>query len=783
MARASRCARPELLVKTDPLLHNGSEKHGSHVQPTRPYRLILMALLLALGIGALFARAIWTLQDEQWAATRRINTSLAQTLDHSISRTMDAYDLSLQGVLAGLSDPDIMALPARQRHHALFDQSLRLRGAAGVLVLDAQGDVVFDSESVEPRGANLADRGYFQSLKQGAHTGLFVDVPRLSRLTGKYLLPMARAYYHADGRFAGVVVGGLRLEYFNDLFATLDLGAQSGITLLRVDGTVVTRFPYQDAEVGKTIAGSENLRRVQAERSGSFFGTAVIDGVERLYTFRHLGQYPLILSVAQSRASVTLGWQRNAMVLGGFAALLMLASVVLAGLFLHELRKRQRVAQQLARAEHDVRTILDNLPSLVSYWDTSLRNRFANKAASAVFGLTPEGMQGKEAAELLGATDFALVEPYVRQALEGQVQVFERTIVNASTGQVRHNHIVYTPDRPSPDSPVQGIFSQVTDITERKHMEDALFEEKERMRLTLQSIGGAVLCTDAAGRVTYINPVAQRMTGWQAFDAADQNVDDVAPLYRTSGPKVDPSPVRQALQTGVPCGPLRGVVLHRKDGHRYVVEESANPITDRHGQLSGAVMVLHDVTETMALAERMAHLAQYDALTNLPNRVLLLDRARHALALARRDGKSLAVMYLDLDGFKQVNDTLGHDVGDQLLVQFARRLQAAMRQSDTVCRQGGDEFVVLLPGLDGPTQSVVVARKVLSVCQEPFELQGQAVRVGLSAGMALFPQHGGSFEELARHADNAMYAAKRAGRMQVRCYAGPDQEPELLAPL
>ena len=185
----------------------------------------------------------------------------------------------------------------------------------------------------------------------------------------------------------------------------------------------------------------------------------------------------------------------------------------------------------------------------------------------------------------------------------------------------------------------------------------------------------------------------------------------------------------------------------------------------------------------MAIAERMAHLAQYDALTDLPNRVLLQDRARHALAQARRDGKTLAVMYLDLDGFKQINDTLGHDVGDELLVQFAHRLAAAMRESDTVCRQGGDEFVVLLPGLASEHQACVVGHKVLAVCSEPFELRGQALRMGLSAGMALFPQHGSSYDELARNADAAMYAAKRAGRMQVRRYAGPGVEPEIVAPL
>jgi diguanylate cyclase (GGDEF)-like protein/PAS domain S-box-containing protein len=754
---------------------------GSAVPPHRLYRLVALALLLTLGIGALFARAVWTLQEEEWAATRRIHASLAQTLEHSLARGIDAYELSLQGVVQGLADPVVMGLPAAVRHRALFDESLRMSGGAGILVLDVHGDVVLDSGQLEPRHANLADRDYFQHFAQGRHTGLYIGPPVLSRLTGKYLLPLAHARYQADGRFAGVVVGGLRLEYFNALFSGVDLGAQSGITLFLADGTVVTRFPYQDAEVGKSIAGSDNLRRIQAERSGSFFSTAVLDGVERFYTFRHIGGYPLILSVAQSKASVTQAWQRGAWVLGGFAALLMLATLVLAALFVRELQRRQRVAQRLQQAEHDVRTILDNLPSLVSYWDASLRNRFANKAASAAFGLTPEGMQGKEASELLGASDYALVEPYVQHALAGEPQVFERTMHNHVTDQVRHNHIVYAPDRPDPQGPVQGIFAQVTDITDRKRMEDALFEEKERMRLTLQSIGDAVVCTDAQGRITYINPVAQRMTGWQAFDAADQHVDDVVPLYRTNGERVEPSPVCQTLQTSAPCGPTRGVVLHRRDGHRYVVEETANPITDRHGQLSGTVMVLHDVTETMALAERMAHLAQYDALTDLPNRVLLQDRARQALALARRDGKTLAVMYIDLDGFKQVNDTLGHDMGDQLLVQFARRLQAAVRQSDTVCRQGGDEFVVLLPGLEGPEQAVVVARKVLAVCQAPFDLQGHEVRVGLSAGMALFPQHGNSFEELARHADMAMYAAKRSGRLQVRCFAGAGQDPALLA--
>ena len=327
---------------------------------------------------------------------------------------------------------------------------------------------------------------------------------------------------------------------------------------------------------------------------------------------------------------------------------------------------------------------------------------------------------------------------------------------------------------------MRGIFVQVTDITERKRMEEALFEEKERMRLTLKSIGDAVVCTDAQGLVTYLNPVAQRLTGWQGFDAAGRNVDEVMRLVTPDGQAPQTSPLRQALAQKKAVEPTRGVLLHRTSGQRFDVEETASPITDRHGHITGAVAVLRDVTESVAMAERMAHLAQYDALTDLPNRVLLQDRARQALAHARRDGKSVAVMYIDLDGFKQINDTLGHDMGDKLLVQLAKRLTGAVRVSDTVCRQGGDEFVVMLPSIDTAEQACHVANKIMAACSPAYVINDQVLSVGLSGGIALFPQHGENFDELSRHADAAMYAAKTAGRRQFRLYAGADAQPVLV---
>ncbi|KQO13566.1 diguanylate cyclase [Acidovorax sp. Leaf76] len=741
------------------------------------HRLIWLALLLSLGIGALFARTIWTIRTDEWNYASQTNSNLVHTLEQGLSWSLDSIDKSLEGVAREVARSDVWALPPDLRNRVIFDNSLRARGAGDVFVLDASGAIVLDSGASTLRRANLADRDYFVAFAKDGHQGLFIGKPVPSRVTGLNVLPMARAYRHPDGSFAGVVVGAVRLSYFNELFGSLDLGANSGVNLFRQDGVVISRFPYGESDVGKTIAGSPNMERFQREGNGVFVGTAALDGVERLYAFRQVGSYPLIINVAQAADTVLAKWYRSAAVLGGFALLLMVACVALAAMFVRELTLRQRVSAQLHEAEHHLRTILDNLPSAISYWDRDLNNLFANQVYFQWFGVMPGQLRGQHISQLLGPDVYAQNLPFMQHALAGQPQLFERALVD-TRGQVLHALVSYLPDEV--DGHVRGFFVQATDITERKRMEEELFAEKERVRLSLQSIGDAVVCADAQGAVTYLNPVAERLTGWQAFDAAGRRIDEVVVLRSPHNDAVLASSLLAAIQSGEGVDSVRGVIVHRTSGQRFQVEKTSSPITDRHGQVTGAVAVLRDVTDAVVMAERMAHLAQYDALTDLPNRVLLQDRAQMAITQARRDGKCLAVMYLDLDGFKAVNDSLGHDVGDLLLVQFAQRLKAAVRASDTVCRQGGDEFVVLLPGLEGVEPACGVARKILASCDAPFELAGRVLHMGLSGGIALYPQHGDTFDALSRHADSAMYAAKRGGRMRFMLYRGPDTDPEVV---
>ena len=194
------------------------------------HRLIWLALLVSLGIGALFARTIWTIRKDEWAYARQTNTNLVRTIEQGLGWALDSFDKSLEGAAREVSRPDVWALPPELRARVIFDNSLRARGAGDVFVLDAQGNVVLDSGSLSPRRVNLADRDYFAAFQSGGHKGLFIGKPLPSRVTGLNILPISRGYYYADGSFAGVVVGAIRLSYFNELFGSLALGPTAAST-------------------------------------------------------------------------------------------------------------------------------------------------------------------------------------------------------------------------------------------------------------------------------------------------------------------------------------------------------------------------------------------------------------------------------------------------------------------------------------------------------------------------------------------------------------------------
>jgi len=304
---------------------------------------------------------------------------------------------------------------------------------------------------------------------------------------------------------------------------------------------------------------------------------------------------------------------------------------------------------------------------------------------------------------------------------------------------------------------------------ERKAAEEALFLEKERAQVTLDSIGDAVLSTDAAGHVTYLNSVAESLLGWSRGEASGRPLGEV--LRVVDGTTREPSgrnPMKLAMTGDKSVGLAANSVLVRRDGAEIPIEDSAAPIHGRDGAVIGAVMVFHDVSASREVMAKMSHLAQHDFLTDLPNPVLLGDRISQAIALARRHDKQFAVLFMDLDRFKEINDSLGHNAGDKLLQSVARRLTACVRGSDSVCRKGGDEFVVLLSEITHAEHAARSAGKIIAAVTAVHRVAGQELTVTASIGIAIYPRDGENAETLLKAADAAMYQAKAGGRNQYR---------------
>jgi len=300
------------------------------------------------------------------------------------------------------------------------------------------------------------------------------------------------------------------------------------------------------------------------------------------------------------------------------------------------------------------------------------------------------------------------------------------------------------------------------DITERKKAETQM----QKLSRALEQTADAVLITDRDGVIEYVNPAFERVSGYTSAETVGRQ-----PNLLKSG-RQGPG-FHENLWKTILAGEVFNDVLinRRKDGSLYYEEKTITPIKDADGRVTHFVATGKDITERMQTQERLAFMAQHDPLTELPNRALLLDRLKQSLAGARWRERRVGVLFVDLDRFKTINDTLGHEVGDRLLQQLAERFQRSVRDGDTVARFGGDEFVILLDDVASEDDVAGVAQKVLQALTPPFQVDGQTLYVTASIGVSLFPNDGENASTLLRNADIAMYRAKELGKNTYQFYS------------
>lgn len=448
----------------------------------------------------------------------------------------------------------------------------------------------------------------------------------------------------------------------------------------------------------------------------------------------------------------------------GFSVLLAMMARLLVVSRTRALELAEAMTAALRRSESRCRRVVDSTAEGFAETDGDGRLVAVNDSLCR--------MLGYERAEMVGrhAVDFATA--YGRRVLLGQLarraETEQRSYELALRAKDGHEVLVRVSSTAWVDAEDGRIhsFALLTDLTNERRLEDS----QRQAAAILNAVRDGIMVTDLQRRILRVNPAFTAITGYAAEEAVGQSPallasgqhgpDFYDSLWRTVG--------EQGFWQGDMCN-------RRKDGALFTSTTTIVPIHDDAGNVTQFVDVLHDITHRKEDEDRAWHLANYDALTGLPNRLLLQDRLVQALGHAQRLGNRFAVLYVDLDGFKPVNDRFGHAAGDALLQRAAHRLQGCVRSSDTVARLGGDEFVVILPDTSDRTAVDTVARKVLTELRAPYELEAGEAVITASVGVALFPFDALTVDTLLAAADRAMYRAKSAGKNRT-AFAGDASE-------
>lgn len=429
--------------------------------------------------------------------------------------------------------------------------------------------------------------------------------------------------------------------------------------------------------------------------------------------------------------------------------------------------ERKFAEEKLRESEALFRTIAENVGDLIAMLDTAGRRIYNNPAYRMTFG--------NETLEV-GSDSFSEIHPEDRERIKA---IFRETVATGigeraefrfllKDGSVRHIESDGNVVRDS-DGKVSKVIVVSRDVTDRKLAEEALLESEQRFRAIFENAAIGIAQISLAGHFLQVNELFCRIIGYSQEEVLQQQFS-AQQITLPEDLESSMSWVRKLLDGGCRNFTIEKRYV-RKDGYAVWVNVSVSLLRDGAGNPLYFISAVQDITGRKMLEEQLRHLSNYDILTDLPNRTLLADRIRQALATAKRDKVRMAMMYVDLDEFKPVNDRLGHNVGDLLLKAAARRMQECVRASDTVARIGGDEFVVLLPAIESDQDAVAVAEKIRSALCQPFSLDHHMIRISSCIGIAVYPDDGSEEKMLLNNADAAMYRAKKCGCNTVRLFS------------
>jgi diguanylate cyclase (GGDEF)-like protein/PAS domain S-box-containing protein len=769
----------------------------------------LLLLVLALGLPFLAYIAIEAASEVR--ADRELAKERSLAVARVVAARLDDYVGDINQLLATLSHVAAIGPEHASENDALLREMERdLPSYINNVALWSLSGANVGSLNPQTRikGASVADRRYFKDAISTRKLSL--EAPTIARTNGELVAIFSRPVMHGDN-VVGVVSASTQLKHLqNFLDREGSLPKDSIITVIDPQGIVLARSAETDKWLGKNVSDQEAIRTTLLQGEG-VTESAGVDAVARLYGYTRARSVPWLVYVGiTSEAALTPVWLHlyRDLKLGG--TLLLIAVIVAvwigekiaspmhqlasdaAALGAGDLGHRSSVAtggeaallaqtlnsmaqslQQrshaLEHSEQRLHLIADHMPALIAYVDRDERFRFTNAFYGDVYGVEASQIIGKPMRELMGEKLYAEIKPKIDEALQGLPITYDlRQTIN---GVTRDLTMTYFPDYGEREE-VAGFYLMGLDVTARTAAESSLRKSELRLRAITDNLPVLISVIDRDEIYRFCNATYRDWLGVDPASIVGCRLKDVSGLaeYAVIKPFVKRALAGEAVtfeHTGmmgsaarhmlVTYLPLRGDKNADKNA-----EDSTEKMAEKATTTDGFYVLVEDLTQRKTLEDQLSHMAQYDQLTGLPNRYLLHDRLQLACQRSARESKQLAVLYLDVDDFKSINDALGHAAGDALLKQFGQRLKGQVRASDTVARVGGDEFVVLMEGFFSLDHLRSVASKIVEAMQPPFDLFDRSVHVSASIGVATsLPS--GTWEEVLHAADSAMYEAKAAG--------------------
>ncbi|MEO7107909.1 MAG: PAS domain S-box protein [Rhodoferax sp.] len=596
-------------------------------------QLLWLAAAVILVSGGLIALVLVYLRAQAVATGERLTESFAQVIEEQTTRTFQSIDQGLQITANQLAQLQVAGTLNEESARQLLQTQLKTMPFARLLwVTDAQGRVRYDS-GVGHIGTDLSNTPYFKTLQAHPHTPYLVSAPVKSRIDGQWLIPSARPLVAADGRFMGTIAASVNPLYFDKLWKTIELGDGGSITLLSSDGVLVARSPFYEPSMGKYFGDDMLFKELlPKEPSGILQNVSPVDRVARMFAYRTLSAQPnLVVVVGQSYALVLHAWKQLA-ILAAAIWLVAAFAITLMCLFLSRAWQQQAGVQaQVVEMGQRLQLATDAADIGVWDWDVTRADQwFASTTYFTMLGYDPqEGMADR-------AQWVARLHPDDRQAVKARIDAvlagadlpyqYEARMLHAN-GSYHWISVVGRVLARDADGKASRLLGVRMDITERKHAEEELRVSEESLSITLQSIGDAVIATDATGHIFRMNLAAERMTGWDLQAALGRPLSEVFRIIhaQTRQPAMDP--VQLVLQKGEVVGLANHTALLARDGKEYQIFDSAAPIKDRAGQMVGVVLVFSDVTEQYRVLLALENSeSRYRALfEHAPDGILIAD--------------------------------------------------------------------------------------------------------------------------------------------------------------